>query len=126
MYVTNTWTGDWCGFVATWLSLSFYTVDVVKQMRARYISRQTTADWLNVMEKCLHHILQEMIRKVHSKTSAYGPFQFEAPVVVSNTLIASSGHQYKSDLRFVLLHHSGVHKFLAGWVQFARGPVYQV
>jgi len=36
------------------------------------MSRQTTADWLNVMEKCLYHILQEMIRKVHSKTAAYG------------------------------------------------------
>jgi hypothetical protein len=50
------------------------------------MSSQRTADWLNIMERCLHHILQEIIRKVHSKTSGYGPFQFEAPVMVSSTL----------------------------------------
>jgi len=80
------------------------------------MSRQTTADWLNVMEKYLHHILREMIRKVHSKISAYGPFQLEVPVMVSNSLVASSGDQYTSDLGFALLHHHGIHKFLVGRV----------
>jgi hypothetical protein len=72
------------------------------------------------MEKCLHHVSQEIIPKVRFKTSAYDRRQFEAPVMVTNTPVVSLDDFCVLDVRFAFAHRHTT-GFLAVFTNFCRG-----